>query len=104
MRDRSRKDREFYDFNGIIDQKHYEQNPEAQLFHKERLQQIKEVIRKYPEECKYFHYLRLYLIEGYSFREIGKMENTPFETIRNRLIQTIIFLKREITHNNLKFT
>lgn len=81
---------------GIRAQKIYEQNPEDQLFDKERLTIVAKIIRENPSDCVFARYMRMVLVEGYSLLEIATMENTPPEIIKERMNHVMGFIKQKI--------
>ena len=84
-----------YDMDGIRATKIYEQNPEAQFCNKEKLTLISSIIRNNRAECVYAHYLSKIMIDGYTVRELAKLENESIETIQERVNHVTEFLKRK---------
>ena len=94
------KEEDSYDMMGIIAQRTYDQNPEAQFRTKESMGILTKIIRANPIECKYAFYLKMHLVDGYSLREISRIEDQPMATIQKRINQALAFLKVEVKKLN----
>lgn len=85
-----------YDMDGINAQRAYEQNPEAQFRTKESMAILTKITKANPAECKYAYYLRMALVDGYSLREIARLEDEPLLLIQRRVNFVTKFLKNEV--------
>ena len=83
-----------YDMDGIRAQKIYEQNPEAVFVTKESMALLGQIIKDYPVECKYAYYLRMTLVEGYSERQIARIEGTRHDEVQRRIEYVTNFLRK----------
>jgi hypothetical protein len=89
-----------YDMLGISAQRAYDQNPEAQFRTKESMGILAQIIQDNPLECKYAYYLKMSLVDGYTLREIGRIEKQSIPIIQKRINQVTLFLKTEVKKLN----
>lgn len=86
----------FYDKEELDAVKRYEQNPEALFATKERMSILAQIVRENPIEAKFAAYLKMALVDGYSVREIARIEGVASSTVQERIKIATKFLRKKV--------